>query len=182
MSRVPILSPFQQLGRAARKSPSPACGALAWGTQAGWDVTAAQIPQQGRTKLDWNDMHQRDRLDAKAMGNYRYHGALLVAESAGAKAVLMYQHGNGSSFPFEFDHRLWWFKLDLDKYHKASEAIADAEPDLKKEEVRERALLEAHAVTEIATCYPQALYYQRQEIPMSPGTTFASAFRTARSR
>lgn len=132
--------------------------------EAGWDATAAQIPQQGRTKLDWNDMHQRGRLDAKALSTYRYYGALLVSESAGAKAVLMYQHGNGSSFPFEFDSRLFWFKLDLDKYHKASEAISDADPDLSKEEVRERALLEAHAVTEIATCYPQALYYQRQEL------------------
>lgn len=132
--------------------------------EAGWSATAAQIPQTGRAKLDWNDMHQRGRLEAKHVEDYRYHGALLIAESAGAKAVLMYKHGGGSSFPFEFDNRLWWFKLDLEKYHKAAEAISDADPDLNKAEVRDRALLEAHAVTEIATCYPQALYYQRHEI------------------
>lgn len=132
--------------------------------EAGWDTSAAQIPQHGRAKLDWNDMHQRGRLETKHLDDYRHEGALLIAESAGAKAVLMYSHGGGSTFPFEFDSRLFWFKLDLEKYHKASEAIEESYPNLSKKEVRDRALLEAHAVTEIATCFPQALYYQRQEV------------------
>ncbi len=130
----------------------------------GWTCTAAQVPQEGRAKLDWNDMHQRDRLEKKHLDEYRYHGALLIAKNAGEKAVLMYQHGNGSSFPLEFAQRMWWFKLDLDKYHKASEAISEAEPDLSKEAVRERALKESNSVVEIATCYPLALYFQRNDI------------------
>jgi hypothetical protein len=131
---------------------------------AGWDVSAAQIEQTGRAKLDWNDAHQRDRLKPDNLKEYRNQGALLIAASAGAKAVLMYQQGAGSVFPLEFDNRLYQFKLDLEKYHKASEAIEDADPDLSKDQVRERALLEAHAVIEISSCFPQARYSQRHEV------------------
>lgn len=130
----------------------------------GWEATAAQIPSHGRARLDWSDLHQRGKLEAADLDEYRYHGALLVAKSAGDKSVLMYQHGSGSSFPFEYRDRLYWFKLDLEKYNKSAEAIEEADPDLSKAQVRERALLESHAVTEIATCYPQALYYQRHEV------------------
>ena len=132
--------------------------------EAGWTATAAQIPGHGRVRLDWSDLHQRGRLDPGHLDEYRYQGALLVAKSAGEKAVLMYQHGSGSSFPFEFRDRLYWFKLDIEKYNKAAEAIEESAPELTKAQVRERALLEAHAVTEIATCFPQALYYQRHEV------------------
>ncbi|MDP3579119.1 toprim domain-containing protein [Methyloversatilis sp.] len=134
--------------------------------EAGWTTIAAQIPQTGRAKLDWNDMFQRDRLKPSDIDTYLYHGALLTAQSAGDKALLMYQRGAGSSFPFEFGNRLYWFKLDLEKYTAASNAIEeeDGEKKLSKQEVRERALANAHAVNEIATCYPQALYYQRDSV------------------
>ena len=36
--------------------------------EAGWVATAAQIPQKRRGKLDWNDMHQRDRLKDHHIG------------------------------------------------------------------------------------------------------------------
>ncbi|MBT0961693.1 toprim domain-containing protein [Denitromonas iodatirespirans] len=132
--------------------------------EAGWEATAAQIPAEGRHRLDWSDLHQRGRITEESLEEYRYHGALLVATRPGDKAVLMYNHGSGSTFPFEFADKLFWFKLDLEKYHKAAEAIEEADPKLSKKDVRERALLEAHAVTEIANCYPEPLYFQRHEI------------------
>jgi hypothetical protein len=131
---------------------------------AGWTASAAQIPQRGRAKLDWNDQHQRGRLDADHLDDYRYHGALLVAASASEKAALMYSHGDGSAFPFEHASRLYWFKLDLDKFHKAVDEIEHAEPQLTKQQVRDRALSESQGVTEIATCAPTALYYQRHDL------------------
>lgn len=130
----------------------------------GWNCTAAHIPQHGRAKLDWSDMHQRGRLEKPDIEQYRYHGSLLVAESAGAKAQLMYSHGRGSTFPFDFADKLYWFKLDLEKFHKAMEVIEEANPDLTKDRARDRAMLEAHAITEIANCHPMPLYFQRHEV------------------
>src|SRR5690606_33363799 len=86
----------------------------------GWECAAAQIPQRGRGKRDWNDAHQRGELTERHLEEYRYHGALLIAESATAKALLMYRRTERREFPFEFRRRLYWFKLDMDKYEKAA--------------------------------------------------------------
>ncbi len=61
---------------------------------------AAQIPQPDGRKQDWNDLHQRwqfleneqerkERL-SKDLAEARHHGALLIAESAEEKGLLMY--------------------------------------------------------------------------------------------
>jgi hypothetical protein len=126
----------------------------------GWEATAAVIAFEGKAKLDWNDMHQRGRLEKKDVEDYRYQGALLLAESAPEKARLMYSRHGWQSFSFEFDNKLWWFKLDLEKMNKSSTELENQFPDLDKNEIRDKALLEAGLVTEIANCYPTALYYQ----------------------
>lgn len=126
----------------------------------GWDASAAQIPQTGKGKLDWNDMHQRERLTPKHLDDYRYHGALLTAESAHEKALLIYSHAGYNAFHFDFDNRFFWFELNLEKFGKAQDAIKKAYDDLSEKEVRERAMLEAHTLREIANCHPTALYYQ----------------------
>ncbi|WP_196363396.1 toprim domain-containing protein, partial [Vibrio alginolyticus] len=56
---------------------------------AGWECRATQIPGGGRT--DWNDAHQRGELTAQHLETYRYHGALLLAESPMAKALIIYK-------------------------------------------------------------------------------------------
>ncbi len=125
----------------------------------GWEASAATIPFEGKAKLDWNDMHQRGRLGSKDIERYRYHGALLLAESAQEKALLMYRRNGWNAFSFEFDNRLHWFKLDLDRYHKVMEQYQD-DKSLSDEKKRDLALTESGTVTEIANCYPTALYYQ----------------------
>lgn len=133
---------------------------------AGWTCEAAQIPQQTQghhsrlTKLDWNDMHQRDRLKPEHFNLYKYHGALLIAQTAAEKAMLMYQHKGTRSFPFEYHHRLYWFELDLDRYNKQRDLLEADAAHLSEEEKRNKALTESACVTEIACCYPQVLYYQ----------------------
>lgn len=132
----------------------------------GWPVVAAQPPSGGK-KLDWDDLFRLDRLQKPHIEEYRHLGALLTAKSAGEKALLIYgRHRSGSAFPFDFEHRLYWFKLDLDKYHKAREALGDSggDDDQSATAIREEALKQSHVVTEIATCHPQALYFQRNEI------------------
>jgi len=132
-------------------------------TTEGWTATAAVIAQPvGTVKLDWNDMFQRGQLAETDLKEYRYQGALLLADSPQAKALLMYRHDMYSSFSFNFDNKLFWFKLELEKYSKAMEAAEKEGMD--KDAARDRALLECNSVAEIANCYPTALYYQAHEL------------------
>lgn len=126
----------------------------------GWEAVAAVVPAQGKARLDWNDMHQRDRLDAKAIEEYRYQGNLLTAKSASEKALLVYNRRNMASFFFDFENRLYWFEIDFGAYNKAREALADRFKELSEDELREMALAESHSVRQIANCNPTALYYQ----------------------
>lgn len=130
--------------------------------EAGWECKAAQIPQTGRAKIDWNDQHQRGRLTDKDLESYLYEGALLIAASAAEKALLIYKRKERQEFHFGFDNRLFWFKFDDAKYQKAMEALSDKGEDetLSQTELRDKALAQSGGVVEIANCYPTALYYQ----------------------
>lgn len=130
----------------------------------GWEAVAATIPQTGSAKLDWNDMHQRGRLEKKDLENYRYHGDLLMAKTAAEKANLMYSRHGWSSFPFDFDQQLWWWKLDLDKLNKVQEAIVKGDKDLEEEKAREMALMQSFTVSKIANCLPTPLYYMKNDV------------------
>ncbi|MBN3005604.1 toprim domain-containing protein [Chromobacterium alkanivorans] len=130
----------------------------------GWDAVAAQIPQKGKKKQDWNDLHLVDRLQEKHVKEYRYHGDLLTAASASERAGLMYMWNGWNTFPFDFDNRMYWFKLDLEKFGKTKDEVKEKNPDLTDEEVRERALLESGNVSEIANCLPTPLYFQSNTI------------------
>ncbi|SDX46965.1 Toprim-like [Variovorax sp. YR634] len=70
--------------------------------EAGWICSAAQIPQRGKAKIDWNDLHQRGRLEEKHLDDYRYYGALLLAATPQDKALLIYNRTSKTSF--DFDH------------------------------------------------------------------------------
>lgn len=143
----------------------------------GFHCEAAQIPQRER-KHDWNDLHQRWQFieDAEKrteqierdLKEARHHGALLLAESAEEKGVLMYQWRERHEFHFGFDSRLYWFKLDLERFNKALQALEESDEAedraLTDRQMRAKALRQAGAVVEIANCYPQALYFQRNEV------------------
>lgn len=143
----------------------------------GYESSAAQIPQHDR-KVDWNDLHQRWQFidnaeqrieqrerDIKAA---RYHGALLLAESAAEKGALMYEWRERHEFHFAFENRLYWFKMDLEKFNKAMQHLEESERiedrQLTDKQRRDKALRQCGAVSEIANCYPRALYFQRNEL------------------
>ena len=85
---------------------------VALARELGYTCEAAQIPQRDR-KADWNDLHQRwafiDDAEKRAdkihrdLAETRYHGALLLAESAAEKGVLMYEWRERYEFPFGFE-------------------------------------------------------------------------------
>lgn len=140
-----------------------------WADQAradGWTVEAAQIPQKGRAKQDWNDLHQLERLGEKDLAEYLHHGALLIAKSASEKALLIYRHSGGRRTEFHLDHdnRLYWFKLDLEKFNKAVQALEEHGKLDSDEEVRDEAMKQAHTIRPIANCLPRPLYYQANRI------------------
>lgn len=143
----------------------------------GYSCTAAQIPQRDR-KVDWNDLHQRwafiddadKRADTvhRAIAEARHHGDLLLAESAAEKGVLMYEWRESHQFHFGFESRLYWFKMDVEKFTRAIQDLESSErhedAQLNDRQRREKALRQCGAVVEIANCYPQALYFQRNEL------------------
>lgn len=142
----------------------------------GFVCEAAQIPQRDR-KTDWNDLHQRwmfldedkraEQVEAD-LKEARYQGALLIAESAAEKATLMYEWRERHEFHFGFGNRMYWFKLDLEKFNKAKQALEDSEHNddklLNDRQMVEKALRQSGCVVEIANCYPRALYFQRNEV------------------
>lgn len=130
----------------------------------GWNCQAAQIPQSGRGKIDWNDVHQRGKLGETERVEYLHQGALLIAESAVAKALLIYKHRERREFPFGYDKRLFWFRFDEARYSKAKEALEHKDTGMTEIEIRDQALLESGSVSEIANCYPSVLYYQANKL------------------
>ncbi|WP_033727742.1 toprim domain-containing protein [Pseudomonas cremoricolorata] len=142
----------------------------------GYSCQAAQIPQRGR-KVDWNDLHQRwnfidaterqQRIDDD-LREARYHGSLLLADSAAEKGVLMYDWRERQEFHFTFESRLYWFKMDVEKFNKAQQQLDESERQedlvLTDRQRRDKALRQCGAVIEIANCNPQALYFQRNEV------------------
>lgn len=140
-----------------------------------WLCSAALIPVQGKFNRDWNDLHLLDRnandadkkyLDSDAIDTYKYHGRLLIAQTPTEKALLMYNHNpSHTTFEFEFGHRLYWFEIDINKYHKAMERIEKEDNEkLGYEDIRERALAESNGLRPIANCYPVPLYFQENKI------------------
>lgn len=126
----------------------------------GWNAVAA-VPPDGKVKLDWNELHQRERLTQKTLDEALYQGALLLANDAHEKALLIYNHDAYNSFYFNFANRMYWFELDLAKFAKAKEELTKLFADEQTEdELRNRAMLESHTMREIANCYFTALYYQ----------------------
>lgn len=130
----------------------------------GWETTAATIPQTDTGKLDWNDMHQRGRLQEHNLDLYRYEGSLLLAKSATEKALLMYSRHGWNTFAYDFDNRLWWWKLDVDRYNKVRQEKEAGEHGMEKEEAIKEALQQSHSVTEICNCLPRPLYYMKNHV------------------
>jgi hypothetical protein len=124
--------------------------------QDGWTCTAAQPPHTDQTP-DWNDLHQQQKLTPQDLKRYRHNGDLLLAPSAKAKALLIHQYSDHTTFALRFRSRLFWCKIDIEKYHK----ICPDQPDSTDHPRHTQdALSSCMSVSEIANCYPEPLYYQ----------------------
>ncbi|PID66613.1 MAG: bifunctional DNA primase/helicase [Gammaproteobacteria bacterium] len=126
--------------------------------------TAAAQPIHG----DWNEMWQMGLLNDSGIEDALHRGSLLTAKSAADKGNLIWSRDGYNQFHFAFDNRLYWFDMDFGKYNKTYEMLSDAaERDgesVDVDEIKKRALIESSAVVEIATCYPKALYFLRNDV------------------
>lgn len=115
---------------------------------------------------DWNDLHLNGKINENMIAECHYQGALLVADSALDKAMLMWGKKSHSQFSFDFDNRTYWFDIDIDKLTKTLEQIDEAEEhSLKSDaEKREIAAKQCGALNEIANCKISFLYFQRNEL------------------
>lgn len=134
----------------------------------GWKVGAAVIPQEGKHKRDWNDAWQRGELinedGEPTTKEFLYQGDLVIARSAQEKANRIYSHTGRNEFPFGFNNRLFWIKLNMEEFHKAMRDLEDSDEPLTDRQMVDRALEQCNAVVEIANCYPTALYYLANKV------------------
>ncbi|MBV6791279.1 toprim domain-containing protein [Xanthomonas euvesicatoria] len=140
----------------------------------GFDSQAAQIVQRDGKKTDWNDLHLRAIAsdDPKQWDNdvreARYQGDLLVARSAVDKGLLMFEHDGRNDFWLDYRSRLYWFDFDTQRFDKLrKEKLGDIDADEGDEVAAEdlkKIKRAACSVQKIANCYPEALYFQRQEV------------------
>ncbi|CEG14928.1 conserved hypothetical protein [Xanthomonas citri pv. citri] len=140
----------------------------------GFDSRAAQIVQRDGKKTDWNDLHLRAIAsdDPKQWHNdvneARYQGDLLVARSAVDKGLLMFEHDGRNDFWLDYRSRLYWFDFDTQRFDKLrKEKLGDIDADDGDEVAAEdlkKIKRAACSVQKIANCYPEALYFQRQEV------------------
>ncbi|WP_372178139.1 toprim domain-containing protein [Xanthomonas axonopodis pv. phyllanthi] len=140
----------------------------------GFDSRAAQIVQRDGKKTDWNDLHLRAIAsdDPKQWDNdvneARYQGDLLVARSAVDKGLLMFEHDGRNDFWLDYRSRLYWFDFDTQRFDKLrKEKLGDIDADEGDEVAAEdlkKIKRAACSVQKIANCFPEALYFQRQEV------------------
>ncbi|WP_372191961.1 toprim domain-containing protein [Xanthomonas axonopodis pv. desmodiigangetici] len=142
----------------------------------GFDSRAAQIVQRDGKKTDWNDLHLRAIASdhPKQWDNdikeARYQGDLLVARSAVDKGLLMFEHDGRNDFWLDYRSRLYWFDFDTQRFDKLrKEKLGDIDADdgdgdeVAAEDLK-KIKRAACSVQKIANCYPEALYFQRQEV------------------
>ena len=147
---------------------------IAQAEKLGFTCRAAQIRQRGDRKTDWNDLHLRAVASENGTAQWledvaeaRYQGDLLTARSAMDKGLRMYEHAERAQFHFDFGNRLYWFEFDAVRFDKLCREYAtrkeDAAAELEEDELQKLRRASA-SVKEIASCFPQTLYFQRNEV------------------
>lgn len=139
----------------------------------GFTSKAALIPQRDR-KVDWNDLHLRalsrgDKAEQQKqwdddLAEARYQGDLLLAKTAKDKALLIFNHDGRHEFHFEYRSRMWWFDFDSTRFEKVKKEFIGQHGDDDLDEHLPKLQAAASSVREIANCYPEALYFQRNEV------------------
>lgn len=130
----------------------------------GFECRAAVIPQKGKQKTDWNDAWKADELTPEDLDAYRFHGDLLLAESAAEKGVLIWARTKANSFAVEHRSQTYWFFLPQELYAKQLEDIRDSGSVEHPRGPEFQAALKAARIEKIANCAFRFLYFQQNEV------------------
>ncbi|MFM2041536.1 MAG: hypothetical protein RLY86_112 [Pseudomonadota bacterium] len=139
---------------------------VATAREAGYTCSAALIPQVGTKKLDWNDAHASGGLSKDDLELYRHEGSLLLAPTARAKALLIWERKRNPSFALEYGARTFWFELPAASFMLAQKAVRE-EPAFANEDdatISSEAAERAAEVREIANVVVSFLYFQKSEL------------------
>lgn len=122
--------------------------------------SVAALPADNLAKTDWNELHQKEALNAEDLAQYRYYGDLLLATSAKEKGALIYLKKLLSEFYFTFDKQTYWFEVDAKELAAAMKHEESAvNPDKLKNYVAGSAKTYC-----ILNAVLRPLYFQRNEI------------------
>lgn len=130
----------------------------------GWQARAAQVRPDGEgSKLDWNDLLKRDKLQATDLETYLENGDITIAKDAATKAFLLYRRSRRSDFPLTFKSRQLWAKFSVERINELIQSYGEDKTlaSLSNEEKWDIAAREAVEVQEIANCVFRTLYFQR---------------------
>lgn len=139
---------------------------------AGFECRAAVIPQRGRGKVDWNDVHQSMELEPEHLETYRFHGDLLIAESPREKGCLIWDRTGATAFAVEHRHQTYWYALEPVLHTKQMQEIKESPSgyvpsrDMGSPErsLAYDAALKAASVDRIANRTIKFLYFLRNEM------------------
>lgn len=129
----------------------------------GLSPLCALLPTKHK-KLDWNDAAMMGILSPSDVDQYLYNGKLLTAQTATEKALAIYNHKGNSIFSLDFNNRLYWFELDLEKFNSEYANLLDGNDDIDETDARDSALESSGTLKEIANCKPEFLYFQANTI------------------
>lgn len=91
----------------------------------GFECRAAVIPQKGKGKTDWNDAHLAGELEEEHLAAYRFHGDLLISESAREKGCLIWDRTGSTGFAVEFKSQTYWFAIEPVLHTKQAQELKD---------------------------------------------------------
>ena len=119
----------------------------------GWKSSAALVP----AGLDWNDLHQRKRLESEHIQQYQHSGKILLAKSPSEKAALIWTSKRQTQFSFDYAKKMYWTKLDTESFQKTRREYENN--GFTPSDAEERAIRESLQTVEICNCLPEPLYY-----------------------
>ncbi len=130
----------------------------------GFECRAALVPQKGRKKSDWNDVHLAKKTAEADFDFYRHLGDLLLAGSAAEKGVLIWERTKANGFAVEHGHQTYWFFLAPDVFAKNLELIEQTGEYDEKTGPEHAAAVKAASVSKIADCVIKFLYFQKNKL------------------
>lgn len=136
---------------------------LAEGEHAG-----AIFSSEGLSKLDWNDLYQREQLEKQHFRNYRYYGKLELVKSPSEKAQLIFDHAEYKEYFFTFSlfNRMYRCTVDKKEYEIASDELTDSKKNT--DEIKEGAFFTAGKALSEGNCNIELLHILESEIGDDP--------------